>query len=498
MFDRFVLYNARRFPEAPALGSMARQYSFARLEASVSRVARVLQNLRELSSPLVAVQCSDLWQHWIIILALSRLGLASASLADSEVSDEVLALLKPDVIIQSGDNLKGTPKSLILDHGWFQKVLAGVETDKPEVFFSPFPVDPRAICRVSVAAGTDKAPHAISFSFGDIETAILRLIYQDSSSALEVAYQGRKKPDLLCTVGVASHSAFLMMAAALASTTMIREVNNQNAGSEIARGQPLFVIMTPSHLEHLIKALPPAMKPLPHIYMTIIGAVLSEDLLEETQKRITPHVTVAYGTDECGLITEIAASSRESVRSVGSVLPWADVGIVDENNNPLPVGETGSVRVRTVGMARSYRGEPGYSRNRFKGGWFYPGDRGYLSSQSELHITGRSDDLVALGGAKFDLSVIDSIVKADSLVLDAASFLMGDEKGRETLYCALVNHEELAGEEISKALRKRYPDLPPVTVIWVEAIPYKEGGFVDRQKLRNSVSLHLKGKEPET
>ncbi|MDF7673186.1 class I adenylate-forming enzyme family protein [Acetobacteraceae bacterium ESL0709] len=495
MFDRFVLHNARRSGETLAFGGMARQCSFARLEASVSRVARILQNLKELPSPLIAVQCPDLWRHWIIILALSRLGLTSVSLPDADVSEEILSLLKPDLIIQHEGDLPHSPKSLVLGHGWFQKALSGVESDGVEAYFPPCPVDPRSACRVAIAAGTDKNFHALSFSFGDIETAILRLIYQDSAAALELAGKGHKKPDLLCTLGAASHSAFLMMSAALASATTIREANNQNVGSEVARGHPLFVVMTPSHLEHLIKALPPGMKPLSHLSLTVVGASLSDRLLQEALTRLTPHIAVAYGTDECGLVTEISASQRGAIASVGSVLPWASVEIVGEDDVPLPVGETGSVRIRTVGMAQSYRGEPGYSRQRFKGGWFYPGDRGSLSPQRELHITGRSDDLVALGGAKFDLSVIDSIIKANPVIIDAASFLVANEKGDGKIYCALINHQELAGEEVSKALRKRYPDLPPVTVIWVEAIPYKEDGFVDRQRLKNSVSVYLKAKE---
>ncbi|QHI96158.1 AMP-binding protein [Aristophania vespae] len=495
MFDRFVLRNAQRYKDALAFGGLARQCSFARLEASVSRVARALQNLRGLSAPFIAVQCPDLWRHWLLLLALSRLGLASASLPDSEVPEQALALLNPDLIISSGGDLSSKEKILSLDDKWFRKVLAGVEDDGPESYFPPVSVDPNDLCRVSIAAGTDKEFHAIAFSFSEIESAILRLIYQDSTTVLSNLRQNIEKPDLLCTIGAASHSAFLMIAAALASVTTVRETDSQNVGSEVVRGTPLFVVMTPSHLEHLIKILPPSMAPLSQIHLTIVGAALSNNLLEKTLKKLTSHVTIAYGTDECGLVSEKRAALRKNELSVGNILPWASVEIVDENDRPLPYGDVGIIRLRASGMARSYYNEPEFSATRFREGWFYPGDRGFLSQNYELHLTGRVDDLVALGGAKFDLSVIDSILKADPVISDAASFIYRNEKGEQSLYCALITHEDLVGNELSQALRKRYPALPPVTVIWVETIPYKTIGFVDREKLRASVSLFLKAKE---
>lgn len=49
----------------------------------------------------------------------------------------------------------------------------------------------------------------------------------------------------------------------------------------------------------------------------------------------------------------------------------------------------GEIRLRAPGMASTYFDNPEESARRFRDGWFYPGDMGYLRPDGQLVVQGR-------------------------------------------------------------------------------------------------------------
>lgn len=497
MLDRFTLYNARCSGGVIAFGGLSRNFSFSLLEATVSRVAYALDELRSLNLRHVAVQCADTWRHWVLVLALGRLGIASSSLVNSCEFTHDMALLQPELVIVHGRGLPLADGRLILGDDWFDRVLSGVEKDEPSAYYPPVSVKPSALCRVAVVSGTRRDSHLIELSFGEVEAALLRLMYQDMNELFMRAASvtegvGNGKPHLLCTVGPQSISGYLMAGAALAAGTTLRSNDSQNIGREIVSAPSLLMVMTPAHLEHALKALPPQMKPLSHVYITVVGGGLSQACLERTRAHFTPHVQVIYGADESGAVTAIAAEKRSDDKSVGVVLPWADVQIVDAEGRVLTQGEVGEIRLRGGGVVRGYVDDSQASAASFREGWFYPGDKGYFSASGELHLCGRVDALVSIGGAKFDCGLLEDILRSEPAIEDVGVFLASDAEGQEGLYVALVAHERFDDASLSQKMRQRYPTLPPLVMIWVRSIPRNEQGGVDRTALRESLEGYIR------
>ncbi|MCX8666901.1 acyl--CoA ligase [Acetobacteraceae bacterium B3987] len=497
MLDRFVAYNARTMGDEVAFGSLSHKRSYALLEATVSRLARALEGLRTLGLRRVAVQCSDAWRHWCLTLALGRLGLASASLSNGEVSDEELAILQPDLIIIHGESgLTPGEERLVLGEDWFSRALANVEEDDASCYYPPVPVERSAPCRAALASGTGRDMHVLELSFGEVEGQLHRIIYHDMVEYFFRNARGRGrmvgKPQLLCTVGPQSLSGFLMIGAALAGGTTLRSSDAQSIGAEVMQASALMIVMTPVHLEHLLRSLPPQGRPMNHIYLSVVGGKLSDAVLKETRERFTLQVQVVYGTDESGLVAAMPAEQRQTEDDVGAPLPWVDVEVVDAEGRKLPAGEVGDIRIRGGGVARGYVDGNSDARQRFRDGWFYPGDRGCLSDKGVLHLRGRTDELVNVGGAKFDLGVVEDILRTEERIRDAGVFVMMDEKGEERFYAAIVSYETFDGEVLSAQLRKRYPALPPVIMIWVPSIPRTSEGHVDRKRLKTALKDYIR------
>src|SRR5690606_4877918 len=64
-----------------------------------------------------------------------------------------------------------------------------------------------------------------------------------------------------------------------------------------------------------------------------------------------------YGSTEAGAATFRAYDSDDPY-DAGPISPGAMVEIVDDDDEPLPQGEVGRIRVRSLGMARGYHNDP--------------------------------------------------------------------------------------------------------------------------------------------
>ncbi|MCX5619035.1 MULTISPECIES: AMP-binding protein [Bombella] len=498
MLDRFIAYNARHNGGDIAFGSLARQQTYAQLEAIVSRLARALEGLRDLAPRRVAVQCSDSWRHWALTLALGRLGLASASLSKGDVSEEDLAILQPEIIIIHGMGCMPPGEGrLVLDEAWFERVLEGVEGDDASNYYPPVPVEPSTPCRAALANGTDRNIHLIELSFAELEAELHRFIYHDMVEFFvrkaRTARHVSSKPNLLCSIGPQSLSGFLMAGAALAAGTTVRSSDSQNIATEMMQAAEMLLVLTPAHLEHVLKALPPASRAMSHIHLRVVGAGLPQKTLEQTQERFTPHVQIVYGTDETGVVAAIPAEKRQSEESVGLPLPWVDIEAVDAEGRRCPAGEVGYIRIRSESV-HPYKEENPVGGARFHEGWFYPGDRGAISTTGEVHLHGRADALINVGGAKFDLGVVEEILLTEPRIKEAGVFMLEDRQGVERCYAAIVSTETFDEQALSVKLRQRYAALPPVTMIWVPEIPRTTEGHVERERLRAMLKDYIQHK----
>jgi acyl-CoA synthetase (AMP-forming)/AMP-acid ligase II len=66
------------------------------------------------------------------------------------------------------------------------------------------------------------------------------------------------------------------------------------------------------------------------------------------------------------------------------------VEIVADDERVLPPGQEGNLRIRSDHGATEYLEDPGETQRAFRDGWFYPGDRGYLTTDNMLVISSRA------------------------------------------------------------------------------------------------------------
>jgi long-subunit acyl-CoA synthetase (AMP-forming) len=97
------------------------------------------------------------------------------------------------------------------------------------------------------------------------------------------------------------------------------------------------------------------------------------------QKWLGKDLQVGYGATEIGTIcTGTAEEIADTPGCVGFPLPGVQVEVVD--------GDTIRIKSPTT-MITGYIDNPEMTAKHFKDGWFYPGDKGYFTSDGRLVIT---------------------------------------------------------------------------------------------------------------
>jgi acyl-CoA synthetase (AMP-forming)/AMP-acid ligase II len=195
-----------------------------------------------------------------------------------------------------------------------------------------------------------------------------------------------------------------------------------------------------------------------------------------------------YANSLSGRLTFSSAEDiKASPHSVGRILPQVLLQIVDDVGNELLNAQTGSIRVRSPGMARCLVGgaTAKTTGDRIADGWVYTGDTGYISADGFLYLAGRDSDVIIRGGvnvypAEVELAFADYPGIHDVAVVGYASEREGEEIAVFIVADSTVTEATLLG----LARARLSSDKVPRRFEFLTALPRNPNGKVMRETLR--------------
>jgi acyl-coenzyme A synthetase/AMP-(fatty) acid ligase len=224
---------------------------------------------------------------------------------------------------------------------------------------------------------------------------------------------------------------------------------------------------------------------IPRLWVT--GSPIYPAFLDQALEHFDDVVN-SYGSIEASIVCHQVIKDRMAegeVVGVGAAMFDHVLEVVDEIGRPVKRGDVGEVRYQSPLLTTGYIGDAAATKTFFRDGWFYPGDTGYLDSKGRLFITGRSNDLLNIGGTKMNAAAVDGVLQSAPGIADGACFTEPGPAGFAQLSVAVVarqadDQNKMAGDLVKHLAKHFAPDLMPCLIYFAETIPRNNNGKVQR------------------
>jgi acyl-CoA synthetase (AMP-forming)/AMP-acid ligase II len=181
--------------------------------------------------------------------------------------------------------------------------------------------------------------------------------------------------------------------------------------------------------------------------------------------------------------------------SIGKPLPDVEVAIVDENGNPMAIGEVGEIVARGSRLMKGYWNMQAATSETVRGGWLYTGDLGYMDEGSYIFLAGRSKDFIKRGGEMISPEEVEQVLQSHPTIDEAAIIGVPDDEWGERVRAVVVLKQGTTSseKEIIEYCRQRLASFKkPEAVVFVDQLPRNSLGKVLKRELRDSHSQPIR------
>jgi long-chain acyl-CoA synthetase len=192
-----------------------------------------------------------------------------------------------------------------------------------------------------------------------------------------------------------------------------------------------------------------------------------------------------YGSTELGSASiNLDPDPEETLDSVGHPMRNVRIEIFREDGRLAPTGETGEVGVQSPAMPAGYWNQPDLTREKFRSGFFFPGDYGKRSSSGHLYLEGRSPVLISSAGKKVDPREVEAVIACHPKVKEVVVVGVAGRYGDQVVKAVVVSQEVCLEEEIVSHCRAKLADYKiPRRVEFVNQIPRSPSGKILRKDM---------------
>jgi acyl-CoA synthetase (AMP-forming)/AMP-acid ligase II len=466
-----VLFQCRQSPAAPAIcapGTMLNVVSYGRLERFIHNIGHraLAHGLKR--GDVVAVFMADPIFHAAMVLGLTALGIVTLTGRSVQLPTEFAV----DAVISDGlQRFASGHRVINADASW----LAGDGVPVPPPIATPD--DP---CRIVLTSGTTGNAKGILLTHRMVHQRLA--LHQYAFGAVLPA--GTR---IFCDLGLTTSLGFMFLMHALhrGGTLFLRGTDAGATMQAFGLYQVQAMVASPGGLAEFLGYY----EHTPNFSWTFDvvvsgGSLLSHELARRVRARMCSNLVSAYGSTEAGIVASAPASVVAVTEgAVGYPLPGVVVEAAGQNDEGLPAGQQGTIRIRTENAASGYHGSAGASA--FRNGWFYPGDLGTVMPDGLLVVGGRETAILNLGGEKINPERIEQVLASCPGVVEAGAFGAVNALGVEEVHAAIVASGVFDETAARNHCARSLPiECVPARFFQLAALPRTGMGKLDRGRLR--------------
>jgi O-succinylbenzoic acid--CoA ligase len=492
----WLAHRAGTTPERIALVAGRHSWSFAQLDADVTRTARRLATLGVRAGDRVATLLHNGPAPVILAHAVLRLGATLVPLNTRLGEDEIAW--------QIGD---AAPRVLVVD-GRTEAAIGRAVREHPDLVV------------VSLGAG-DGAPGGAVFPGREASDAALRLVHA-LDHQLAIIYTsgttGRPKGAILTagsfwwsTIGSALNLGTRTDDRWLACLPLFHV-----GGLSIALRSAIYGITAVVHDGFDATAVNRAIDD-EHVTIVSVVTVMLQRMLEERDGRPYPPtlrcvllgggpapaslleqcaslgipVAQTYGlTETCSQVATLAP--EDAIRKLGSAgkVVYPNELRIEPHGAAIATDGSGEILVRGPIVMAGYWGRPDETARAIVGGWLHTGDVGRLDEDGFLYVLDRREDLIVTGGENVYPAEVEAALLSHPQVLEAGVVGVADERwGKRVVAIVRLSGKEPA-TPIADLLRTHCRErlaaykVPAEIRVAVEPLPRTASGKLRRGALR--------------
>lgn len=208
---------------------------------------------------------------------------------------------------------------------------------------------------------------------------------------------------------------------------------------------------------------------------------------------------LGFGQTEMNPITTVFPPEYQlsHAGSVGLPVPNVQVGIMDDEGNLLPDGETGEIVYRGPHAMEGYLRNTDATAEAFAHGWFHSGDVGRFDTDGLLWFADRKKDVVKTGGENVaSIEVEKALYEAEPRIQEVVVVGLPHERWSEAIAAIITPKPgvELTEEEVLAAARSRLSGFKvPKAVLFADEMPRTATGKIQKNVLREQHREHFQG-----
>jgi amino acid adenylation domain-containing protein/non-ribosomal peptide synthase protein (TIGR01720 family) len=205
-----------------------------------------------------------------------------------------------------------------------------------------------------------------------------------------------------------------------------------------------------------------------------------------------------YGPTENTVVTTsiklTADLITEKAPPIGKPISNNQIYILDQYQQPVPIGIPGELHIGGLGLARGYLNRQDLNKSKFIANCFNndPDSRLYKTGDlvrylpdGNIEFIGRIDDQVKIRGFRIELGEIEAVINNHNQVKEAVVIVREDDFSTKRLYAYIVpKNQQLTPAELRLFLQEKLPNyMIPTFLIFLDFFPINSNGKIDRKAL---------------
>ncbi len=220
------------------------------------------------------------------------------------------------------------------------------------------------------------------------------------------------------------------------------------------------------------------------------ASIMPVEIIKEIAKRI-PGLRLFnfYGQTEMSPVATIL-KPEDQLRKLGSAGRPAincETRVVDDNDQPVPVGTVGEIVHRSPHATLGYWKNEEKTAESFRNGWFHSGDLGVMDADGYLSVVDRKKDMIKTGGENVASREIEEVIFGHPGVSEVAVFGVPHPKWIEAVMAVVVPRpgETISADAVIAHCREKLAGYKsPKLVEVVDQLPKNASGKVLKRDLR--------------